>query len=83
MITLFKFGFLFCVIIQLAMIDHTLQQSLETIRLYNESKYPLTGTETEIEKVYPLTSSDSVNGYTLKATDQKQTVPLHNGEVKK
>lgn len=69
MITLFKFGFLFCVIIQLAMIDHTLQQSLETIRLYNESKYP-------------LTSSDSVKGYTLKATDQKQTVPLHNGEVK-
>lgn len=82
MITLFKFGLLFCVIIQLAMIDHTLQQSLETIRLYNESKYPLTGTETEIEKVYPLTNSDSVNGYTLKATDQKQTVPLHNGEVK-
>lgn len=82
MITLFKFGFLFCVIIQLTMIDHTLQQSLEAIRLYNESKYPLTGTETEIEKVYPLTSSDSVNGYTLKATDQKQTVPLHNGEVK-
>ncbi len=82
MITLFKFGLLFCVIIQLAMIDHTLQQSLEAIRLYNESKYPLTGTETEIEKVYPLTSSDSVNGYTLKATDQKQTVPLHNGEVR-
>lgn len=82
MITLFKFGFLFCVIIQLAMIDHTLQQCQETIRLYNESKYPLTGTETEIEKVYPLTNNDSVNGYTLKATHQKQTVPLHNGEVK-
>lgn len=82
MITLFKFGFLFYVIIQLAVIDHTLQQCLETIRLYNESKYPLTGTETEIEKVYPLTNNDSVNGYTLKATDQKQTVPLHNGEVK-
>lgn len=82
MITLFKFGFLFCVIIQLAMIDHTLQQSLETIRLYNESKYPLTGTETEIEKVYPLTNTDIVNGFNEKLTDSKQGIPLHNEEAK-
>ena len=82
MITLFKFGFLFCVIIQLAMIDHTLQQSLETIRLYNESKYPLTGTETEIEKVYPLTNTDIVNGFNEKLTDLKQGIPLHNEEAK-
>ncbi|MCS6233598.1 hypothetical protein G3495_00320 [Shewanella baltica] len=82
MITLFKFGFLFCVIIQLAMIDHTLQQCLETIRLYNESKYPLTGTETEIEKVYPLTNTDIVNGFNEKLTDSKQGIPLHNEEAK-
>lgn len=82
MITLYKFVLAICIIIQLAVIDHNLQENLKSIRLHNESKYPLTGTETEIEKVYPLTSSDSVNGYTLKATDQKQTVPLHNGEVK-
>ncbi|MGI2123376.1 hypothetical protein ACRN9J_14560 [Shewanella baltica] len=82
MSTLFKFGFLFCVIIQLAMIDHTLQQCLETIRLYNESKYPLTGTETEIEKVYPLTNTDIVNGFNEKLTDSKQGIPLHNEEAK-
>lgn len=82
MSTLFKFGFLFCVIIQLAMIDHTLQQCLETIRLYNESKYPLTGTETEIEKVYPLTNTDIVNGFNEKLTDLKQGIPLHNEEAK-
>jgi len=83
MITLFKFGFLFCVIIQLAMIDQTLQQSLETIRLYNESKYPLTGTQAKTDEPNPLTNPEPVNGDNKDVPQLKPSEPLHNGEVKK
>ena len=82
MITLYKFVLAICIIIQLAVIDHNLQENLKSIRLHNESKYPLTGTQAKTEEPNLLTNTEPVNGYTLKATDQKQTVPLHNGETK-
>ncbi|MCA1896362.1 hypothetical protein [Shewanella putrefaciens] len=80
--TLYKFALAICIIIQLAVIDHNLQVNLKSIRLHNESKSPLTGTQAKTEEPTPLTNTEPVNGDNQDVPQLKPIVPLHNGEVK-
>jgi hypothetical protein len=82
MITLYKFALAICIIIQLAVIDHNLQVNLKSIRLHNESKSPLTGTQAKTEEPNPLTNTEPVNGDNQDVPQLKPSEPLHNGEIK-
>ncbi|MGI2078883.1 hypothetical protein [Shewanella putrefaciens] len=78
--TLFNSLCAICIYVELWRVSHGRTET-SLITLHNESMYPLTGTCLVIDKPYPLTNTDIVNGFSEKLTESKQSIPLHNEEA--
>ena len=82
MSTRYKFVMWAAIIIIAALLARIDNEFGSFARLHNEPTYPLTGTKRKIEKLYLLTSPDTVNGDMTIITDQGHVFSLHNGEAK-
>ncbi len=78
--TLFNSLCAICIYVELWRLRHDLTETTP-ITLHNESMYPLTGTTLIIYETYPLTNTDTVNGFSEKLNDSNQSIPLHNEEA--